>query len=142
MQSTKYLLLLLAVLAFAAMNAAAMHAAATLHPSQWGYITDNHAEDCVHYGKPQLPTAKMDKEDVRKCNACCILIGERYGFEIKYEMAHEPSIIGSCICMRSNTTKNYTDEEIRGFKALLGRSLAPTSLSRSRSARFRAGPSN
>jgi hypothetical protein len=111
MQSTKYLLLLLAVLAFAAMNAAA--------PGD-NYLNEPHAKDCTKYGKPN---AKMNEEDVRKCNACCILVGELYRFIVKYEMAYEPSTFGLCICMRSGTTKVYDDKEIREFKELLGRRL-------------------
>jgi hypothetical protein len=120
MQSTKYLLLLLAVLAFAAMDAAAVR-------------IDNNHDKCEGYGLIRDgKTLEEIKENVRRCAACCILLGERSNFREQYKMnVYSMRLIGACWCDRSDEHKDWSDNDIRYFKRILGLPLDHASSSRS-----------
>jgi uncharacterized membrane protein len=100
MQSTKHLLLLLAVLAFAAMNAVAQDS-----------LDEANAKRC----------SGLSKTTERECNACCKLLSLESNYERRYKMAEGVWVNHGnlCVCMRTMTEFRLSNEEIREYTALL-----------------------
>jgi hypothetical protein len=100
MQSTKYVLLLLAVLAFAAMDVA----------------DDINAHRCKD----------LSRTTAQQCDACCILLSLEYNFNKKYSMAAAPwdNDREECVCIEITTDYIPSQDEILHFFNLLGH-LAP-----------------
>jgi hypothetical protein len=99
MQSTKYLLLLLAVLAVAAMD-----------------VAECYDRRCQHIRR-LLPEGLTQQ----KCRACCILLGQETNFDIQYVMAANPWLQqGKCECERSTLNFIPNAEQITQYFNLLG----------------------
>jgi hypothetical protein len=100
MEPIKCLLLLAAVLSFAAMNAAY-----DLQPG-------DDAETCARHRRDDL-----------RCKYCCILLGKASGFQTQYIRAHLAWIEGQCICSRDTgpgaASRRPTREQVEEYEAHL-----------------------